>query len=223
MAVATLLPSATYAHAWSQLVGASVHAALSVQDAGTTRIGNAPSSATDGVYFGGLTGAASIIQVNATGDICDDAADETITFQGRIGGTALNWGSHLTNSRFNTFTRYTDSNVPRPTGGTWTPADFPGGGAGIVMQFFANNAVSGVYVDYAFLSVTYNPAGGGFAFLCGSLAGAALGLAEMAGLARAIHRKTRTLITPDEYREAWREIREYRHPRFFELRGALWI
>lgn len=65
--------------------------------------------------------------------------------------------------------------------------------------------------------ITWTPASGGFACLVGSLAGAALGLAEMAGLARALHRRTGTLITPDEYLAAWRDIRGHRRPMTFLL------
>lgn len=65
-------------------------------------------------------------------------------------------------------------------------------------------------------TATWAPDAGGFAFafLVASLAGAALGLHELPGLAAAIYRRTGTLITPDEYREAWSDIRSARWPSF---------
>lgn len=77
-------------------------------------------------------------------------------------------------------------------------------------------SVSG-HVTQVYRSVQYHTAAGGLIFLLGSLAGAAVDFGQMAGLAQATFRRTRVLIRPDEYLEAWRELREWRHPRHFVM------
>lgn len=107
----------------------------------------------------------------------------------------------------------------RPGGGSvYSPADINTMTGGV-------KAASGipteeVYVYDLWWDVEWYPGGGGFACLVGSLAGAALGLAEMAALAQALHRRTRTLITPDEYAAAWRDIRGHRWPMTLHMGGA---
>jgi len=70
---------------------------------------------------------------------------------------------------------------------------------------------------YASFQVTWFLPSGGFAHLVASLVGAALGLHEMAALARACRRATGHLITPDEYAAAWRDIRHHPRPRTFVM------
>lgn len=77
-----------------------------------------------------------------------------------------------------------------------------------------------VFCSWIKFDVTHEMvSGGGFACLVGSLVGAALGLAEMAQLARVVYRNTRSLITPGEYEAAWRDIRGHRWPKVYEVRG----
>lgn len=118
------------------------------------------------------------------------------------------------------WTNYSEA-LTRPGGGSFTVNDFPGGGAGCqVAAREGSGADANFGITYIHLDVTWSPAGNGFVCLVGSLAGAALGLAEMAGLARALHRRTGTLITPDEYLAAWRDIRGHRRPVTLLLGGA---
>lgn len=70
-------------------------------------------------------------------------------------------------------------------------------------SFDAANMLAWTYVSF---SVNWLIPSGGFVDLAGSLVGAALGLHEMAALARACLRVSGHLITPDEYVHAWREI-----------------
>lgn len=77
-----------------------------------------------------------------------------------------------------------------------------------------------LYLSWVKCDVTHEMVSeGGFACLVGSLVGAALGLAEMAQLARAVYRNTRSLITPAEYEAAWRDIRGHRWTKVYEAMG----
>lgn len=61
---------------------------------------------------------------------------------------------------------------------------------------------------YASFTVVWHLPSGGFGFLVSGLVGAALGLHELPALAREFWKRTGHLITPDEYRRVWREVRE---------------
>lgn len=77
-----------------------------------------------------------------------------------------------------------------------------------------------VYCSWLKFAITHEMVSdGGFACLVGSLVGGALGLAEMAKLARYLYRKTGSIITPAEYEAAWRDIRSHRWPRVYEVRA----
>ncbi len=104
--------------------------------------------------------------------------------------------------------------LARPGGGSWTVADVNSLQSASTADKPSTVGGKTFFVYYYGLQVIYRVPSGGFAFLIGSLAGAALGLNEMAALARTVYRKTGTLIRPDEYSEAWRDVRDYRHPKF---------
>lgn len=110
----------------------------------------------------------------------------------------------------NTYTLTTDPSG----GGAWTSARINAVECGVYGRgdFSAAPDFEKDYCSWVKADVTHEIFAGGFACLVGSLAGAALGLAEMAGLARALRRKTRSLIEPKEYLTAWRDIREHRWP-----------
>jgi len=112
----------------------------------------------------------------------------------------------------------------RPTGGSWVVGDFDDetsifGG----IKFESGNPNSALVTSF-WGSITYIAPAGGFTFLL-NLAG--LGalpfvghLADLAQFSRYLswrraHHPRHTLLTPDETRQAWRELRAYRHPRFF--------
>ena len=91
-------------------------------------------------------------------------------------------------------------------------ADITAGKCGVKSP--ASGSVSG-RVTMIYRRVDYHTAAGGLIFLLGSLAGAAVGLHELAGLASETFRRTRVLIRPDEYEALWRELREWRYPVHF--------
>lgn len=93
-------------------------------------------------------------------------------------------------------------------------ADITAGKCGVKSP--STGSVSG-RVTMVYRSVQYHTAAGGMIFLIGSLAGAAVELGQMAGLARETFKRTRVLIRPEEYFETWRELWEWRHPRHFLL------
>jgi hypothetical protein len=106
--------------------------------------------------------------------------------------------------------------LARPGGGAWTNADFYNSGNGFQIAVWHGNASGAtVYCRLLQAKIEMNIASGGFAFLVGSLAGAALGLEEMSRLARAVYEKTNTLITPDEYMLAHADFIAHKWPSFF--------
>ena len=102
------------------------------------------------------------------------------------------------------------------TGGyaSYTAADL--GGALIHASEFATieygvsqgTATTVFQCDLMSVTITYVISPGSFAFLVASLAGAAVGLAEMAGLSRAIYARERILLSADECVIMYRELRE---------------
>jgi len=111
----------------------------------------------------------------------------------------------------------------RPGGGAWSPADF-GDDKTLMIEFWAstNGGNSGIYTS-GWGQLEYLPPGGGFVFLLG-LAG--LGALPFIGAMdfgqfmrylswRRAHHPRHTILSGDEVRQAWRELREYRYPRFF--------
>lgn len=122
----------------------------------------------------------------------------------------------------NSYVTRTDTKTTDPNGGgSWTLARVNALEAGF--DGYGSFAGELDYCSWIKVDATHEVDGGGFACLVGSLVGAALGLAEMAHLARVVHARTRSLITPAEYVQAWRDIRGHRWPKTFELRGALWV
>jgi len=106
----------------------------------------------------------------------------------------------------------TISPTTAPGGLAWTPARVNALQGGAVTA--SGISTEEAYVYDLWWTVTWEANQGGFAFLVGALAGAALGLAEMSELAAAVYRKTGSKIMSDEYREAWLDIKAYRHPSF---------
>lgn len=100
----------------------------------------------------------------------------------------------------------------RPGGGSYTISDLPN--LECEVEVPVTTTVTTCDCTFLYLDIDGTLGSGGFAFLVGSLVGAALGLSEMAGLARVLYRQTRTRIYPNEYLEAWRDIREHRNPVF---------
>lgn len=83
-----------------------------------------------------------------------------------------------------------------------------------------NQATAIFQCDLMGLTITYTAGAGSMAFLVSSLAGAALGLAEMGRLARELYLRTGIWIHRDERLEAWGDIRGYRWPKTFVIGSA---
>lgn len=111
------------------------------------------------------------------------------------------------------WTNYSEA-LAKPGGGSWGGNDADNMECGVEKV----TAVS----QYGFCSemsatVVWTPPSGGFVFFLFQWLGplVAIGLADMPKLASAIHRlsRSRVLIRPDEYAQAWRDLRDYRAPR----------
>jgi len=112
----------------------------------------------------------------------------------------------------------------KPGGASWAVSDFATEQTIFAQCDTQSLAAGESRVTSVFGQLTYNPPQGGFVFLL-QLAG--LGalpfvghLADFAQFSRylswrRVHHRRHTLLTPDETRQAWRELRAYRHPRFF--------
>jgi hypothetical protein len=113
--------------------------------------------------------------------------------------------------------------VYRPSGGTWSAVDF----ANEQTIFGHTRTVAAAGNDYGVTSfwgsISYTPSGGGFVFLL-QLAG--IGALPLTGAMDFLHfqrfllwrrryHPRHTILTPEETRTAWRELREYRWPSYF--------
>lgn len=135
------------------------------------------------------------------------------------GGVRSNGTDSLSNLNVTGLGTYATRSVLHATdpsgGGSWTVArvnslEALGESLGLVPGEY-------LYLSYVKADVTHSLDGGGFACLVGSMVGAALGLSEMARLASYLRLSTRYMITPDEYRAAWIDIRSHRWPKTFQV------
>jgi hypothetical protein len=129
-----------------------------------------------------------------------------------VGGDVGAYYSWDGDSWFNIGARGTSYAAAGATYYSLAKADITAGECGVKSP--STGTVTG-RVTQVYRLVTFHLAVGSMAFLIGSLVGASVGLAQMAPLARAVAKRTRVLITPDEYMETWRELRDWRHPVYF--------
>lgn len=117
--------------------------------------------------------------------------------------------------------------------GTWAAARFGGAVVGVlntiaqvnaveVMMYTARNISGGDGgrdIVEAYWRIDHAAYKGGFVAMILELLGplVAVGLHEMPRLTRELFRRSLTLYRPDEYGRAWRELRDYRAPRYFAL------
>ena len=214
MTLTTLLPAAVGAdNGGTQVGGASKVAAVQTADDATSYV-TLPngSSAIQGFYVDALpagVGAISLVEHKMRAASGSGAGQGTPRF--RLGASTTDG---TTRTPGGSWISYSES-LARPGGSAYSAADFPGGGAGLQVVALWVGGSDEFAMTYMAIDVTWTPEVGGFVCMVGSLVGAALGLAEMAKLAHTLHQLTRTLITPDEYEAAWRDIRGHRHRRTF--------
>lgn len=109
----------------------------------------------------------------------------------------------------------------RPGGGAWSAADFADSVTIFPEAWSDANGSNDARWTSIWGELTYVPPAGGFVFLL-QLAGLGAlpfvgALADFAQFSRYLswrraHHPRHTLLTGDEVRRAWREVREYRHP-----------
>lgn len=204
---------------WTLGAGASRLAAIQADDGDTSYI---TSSGVAGEYHSAAFDAlpSHIVSVNSIqiGAVLKRISGGTVGAVGMYPGSVADfWTSIPTVAT--AYTLYQDSNraVNPATSNPWSISE-----ANAVQAQVNNDNSSGstVRCTMLFSDVDVLIHESGFACLVGGLVGAALGLAEMSGLARALYRRAGALITPEEYVSAWRDIRAHRYPVTFLLGGA---
>ena len=118
-----------------------------------------------------------------------------------------------------TETAMTDAMSARPGGGPWTPADIADS-VTMFMEVFNSAGVGSesIFQTSIWGQITYSPPTGGLVFLLASVVlGTLVDFSQFQrylAWRRAFHPR-HTILSGEEVRRAWRELREYRHPRFF--------
>ena len=107
---------------------------------------------------------------------------------------------------------YTEA-LARPGGGSWDVASVNATTAG----FEGNWGTAAPSFYKLRTQVDFVPVIGGFISMVGQWLGpvVAVGLGDMARIAAAVHARSRTLIKPEEYRQAWQELRAALYPAHF--------
>lgn len=117
------------------------------------------------------------------------------------------------------YANFQSAALARPGGGSWALADFNDSSFNVGVR--TSGATTNKRTTRINLYLDVTPLTGGFTSLIASVVGplAGLLLSEMPKLAAHVAARTRTLITPDEYMAAWREVlgKQARH---FLLRAA---
>lgn len=231
MAIAYLNPIAvgTY-NSWTLASGANRWDAVALpDDDATTRMSNTGGSSRQAYYVEALLGAESINSVKVyirhrLTTHYSPGSSEGIGVGIRLGTSEDDKTPHTAT---NTWSWRTDTTAGfnRPGGGSWTGADFPGGGAGaqIYARFPLSGTASVLEMTTLVFEVDYVPqaGGGGFAFGVASILGA-LGanilLREMPLLRAELWRRRRLLLSREEVLKTWQELRSHRYPKHFDMR-----
>lgn len=217
-----------YANAWSSFAGAaSAWQTLISDDGASSYVEQSGGGSANAAFFemGPIPTVAEVVSVTlgAKGSLITNAqppgdTEACIFYTRTVANGNLSAAQHNVVSPATTGFVLTSGVAPRPGTGAWIPGDLTGIQAGATFPHGA--VVSGYRMSYLYLDLDYVPPAGGFVCLVGSLAGAALGLAEMANLAKAVYARTRSLILPREYEIAWREIRAHRWAKTFDMHVA---
>lgn len=153
--------------AWTLAAGADKVSAVQLPtDAGTTRIATAANGDRESYTIDPIPTAAVIVQVDISFEWAGGGGvTNRIKPFFRLGGTDLDYTEYVKVSD-TSFQQFTESDVARPGGGSWTPADFASG-SGLEVGVLQNNTVaSASKVSTLWVVVQYNPPAGGYFFGC---------------------------------------------------------
>ena len=164
MPIDTLFPLSQGFYSNFNLVGAATKSiALQSDDGDTTRI-QIQSAAVqrDSHYVDALSAARSVSNVDVS--IKSKRVTGVVTWSMPIVYVASTLGTGTCINPTLSYTTNTKTAFPRPTG-SWSPADFPGGGAGAEIGISTCNtgSVNAIACTYCYADVTYEPPLGGFA------------------------------------------------------------
>lgn len=146
----------------------------------------------------------AIVNSLSTGLRSNVATGGNITCLVRFNTT--NGGGASGTSTPGTWTTFGPTAGARPGGGSYVPTDLVNNSNAFQVAVTAGDVTIN-NVSTMWMELDYAPVKGGFIAVFGSLVGAALGLHEMAKLAKYLFARDRTTLSPDEYLAAWEELR----------------
>lgn len=205
--------------AWSLTAGASKTAAVTWPDDDvTTRINSAFNSGAMQSFQMGNLPSSAIAVLSHTVRMRWQAqsapeADETVNMFLKLSGSRTHGTAFGPDAGWTT---RMESGLAKPGGGAWLVNDVNSAELGVRDNGTSDGGGGGGNVEASTLSweVQWSAGGGGFMALIMALGPlVAVGLHELPALALAVQARTRSLILPGEYVTAWRELREWRHPR----------
>ena len=217
MPITTLTPTVQGTDSdWLLGAGASKPAAVGTNDADTSYIVTTTAGAIKETYeFDNLPVSALSVSlvVESVVNRSSAAVNGPSGLRIREGATGLDGGSLLGGASYSTSTYTWASNA---IAAAWTPALVNSAQWGVHGDMDVGEE-SNLRVTQIFVDVTWVTKPPGLVFLIGQWLGplVGVGLAEMQRLATELYRRSGSRIAPDEYELAWREMREYRAPRFF--------
>ncbi len=204
---------------WNLVAGGSKTAAVTwPDDDATTRINSSFTTGAQQSFAMGNLPASAIAVLSHTTRMRWQAqaapeGDETVNMFLKLSGTRSHGGNFGPDAGWTT---RTSTGIAKPGGGTWLVADVNAAELGVRDNGSGDSGSGGGNVEVSTLSweVTYATGGGGFMALIMALGPlVAVGLQEFPALALAVQARTRSLILPNEYAAAWRELRGWRHAR----------
>lgn len=220
MALRNLLPTAigTFDQ-WTLENGASKAAAVNPgdppsHDDDTSNLSVGASSVKQGFTLTNKPTAGEMGSVNSVNWLARarSTASQNITARWILSATEVSGGTLALGTGY---TNVSLSAIARPGGGSWTPSDILDSSLEVIIQ--SSGGISGTQrCTSLWMQVDYNVPSGGFVFmlleLLGPVFGAGLLLHEVAAAARLA--RPRVLLSPDEVRRAWAELRRPRRTGF---------
>jgi len=213
MAIRNLLPTAigTY-NSWTLENGASKPAAVDPgdppsHDDDASNLSVTASGVKQGFTLGNKPTAGEMASVNGVNWLARAKASGSspVTARWILSAVEVSGGSQALGT---TYTDLSLTGIARPGGGNWTPSDILDSSLEVIIQS-AGASPGTQRCTSLWMQVDYNVPAGGFVFMLLSLLGPVFGagvlLREVAAAARLI--RGRVLLSPDEVRRAWAELR----------------